>query len=510
MTQLLNVQMPVRDLPKVQIEQSGTNSTSSPNTGTGESFNSVLRSSLPKDGANKTQGNQNLTSQQQSGSTVSDTGHTPDDNGIANESLDSAILEFLNQFNIEPGQQHSPDALLLSQEQLMLFQQQLASLTDATSQAFAKLIQPNISKLENGNTSADQLGLASGAKSFSAQKAFFTDPAIQHALKATPQTITPQQEALMERIQTILNGGGEAGILSIKNVMAQDGSALRSQLFSSSAQLQTLTVEQTTTKVTLTSSEGFTALEDGVFAPTLRNKQQLSGVRHDTTQQFYDAKSQPGNILSEAANLSGNKQGDDMGQQPGSGFSQSTPFSSSPEAPNTFAMPIGSSTDPLTTQTLDFSKTTTVLPSGTMVQDQDVIQQLVERFRINQRQLDSKIQLKLHPVELGKMEIDLTVKEGSIRANVVAQSQHVQQILERNLSKLKTVLEQQGFNVEDITVTRESDMVGSFDLFDQQLNNSDSSQFLSKNDNSETNTPFILDEFQDSYIETNSGVNVKV
>ena len=166
------------------------------------------------------------------------------------------------------------------------------------------------------------------------------------------------------------------------------------------------------------------------------------------------------------------------------------------------------SLNPLTGQITDPTKTT-MLPSGTVVQDQEVIQQLVERFKVNRRQQNSKIQIKLHPVELGKMEIDLTVKEGSIRANVVAQSQHVQEILERNIAKLRSVLEQQGFNVEDITVTSGSETVGEFDLFEQQLPHRDTSNSLAKNNRSENHTPFSIDDTEENDNEVNSGVNVK-
>ncbi len=70
------------------------------------------------------------------------------------------------------------------------------------------------------------------------------------------------------------------------------------------------------------------------------------------------------------------------------------------------------------------------------------------------------------------------------------------------------MLEQQGFSVEEITVTSESDMVGEFELFDQQLSNGDS---YSQNNNktSEEQNSFIIDDFQTSFLDANSGVNVK-
>lgn len=111
------------------------------------------------------------------------------------------------------------------------------------------------------------------------------------------------------------------------------------------------------------------------------------------------------------------------------------------------------------------------LPSGTMVAEQEIFNQIVQRFNLTTRMQSSRINLKLHPAELGELKIDLTIKEGSIRANVHAQSQHVQEILERNMPKLRTVLEQQGFVVEDIVVSSKSETIGDFDLFGEQFSN---------------------------------------
>ena len=326
---------------------------------------------------------------------------------------------------------------------------------------------------------------------------------------SNPVSLTSQQQAFLERIQSIIANGQEAGTLSIKNIQPEQGASLRIRLDHFSSQIQTIEVntnrEQTSP---LINGDGFTALQEGVFAPTLRNRQQqLSGVRHDSNQQYYDAKTQVQNVMTESTNLSDNQKGDGM-NQPGSGFNQMSPLNASPETNNTFSMTNNTSLNALTGQVTDPTKAT-MLPSGMLVQDHEVIQQLVERFQINRRQMDSKIQLRLHPVELGKMEIDLTVKEGSIRANVVAQSQHVQEIVERNIAKLRSVLEQQGFNVEDITVTRSPETAGDADLFNQHLPNRDTSGFLAQNDRSEAHSPFNIDDPEEIDNETNTGLNVE-
>ena len=109
---------------------------------------------------------------------------------------------------------------------------------------------------------------------------------------------------------------------------------------------------------------------------------------------------------------------------------------------------------------------TITLPSGTLVNEHEVVNQLMQRFQMSARLQSSKINLRLHPAELGELKIDLTVKEGTIKASVFAQNQHVQEILERNMPRLRTTLEQQGFTVDEIVVSFKSDTAREFDLFD--------------------------------------------
>jgi flagellar hook-length control protein FliK len=103
-----------------------------------------------------------------------------------------------------------------------------------------------------------------------------------------------------------------------------------------------------------------------------------------------------------------------------------------------------------------------------MVSEQEVINQLMQRFQMTTRLQSSKINLRLHPAELGELKIDLTVKEGTIKASVFAQNQHVQEILERNMPKLRATLEQQGFTIDEIVVSFRSETAKEFDLFDGQ------------------------------------------
>ena len=123
----------------------------------------------------------------------------------------------------------------------------------------------------------------------------------------------------------------------------------------------------------------------------------------------------------------------------------------------------------------------TSLPPGTQVPAEELINHLVERFSINPRLQTSKISLNLNPAELGALKIDILVKGDSIKAHIAAGNQQIQETIEKNMPKLRTILEQQGFTVEDFKVTLESSNSSSNDFFQQQ--------FSSRQDSSPEATP---------------------
>lgn len=123
----------------------------------------------------------------------------------------------------------------------------------------------------------------------------------------------------------------------------------------------------------------------------------------------------------------------------------------------------------------------TSLPPGAQVPAEELINHLVERFSINPRLQTSKISLNLNPAELGALKIDILVKGDSIKAHIAAGNQQIQETIEKNMPKLRTILEQQGFTVEDFKVTLESSNSSSNDFFQQQ--------FSSRQDSSPRATP---------------------
>ncbi len=136
---------------------------------------------------------------------------------------------------------------------------------------------------------------------------------------------------------------------------------------------------------------------------------------------------------------------------------------------------------PQAVETTVDSVQTITLPSGVTVRENEVVRQFIDRFQINGRNLESRINIKLNPAELGEIEITLTVKEKAIKANVVAQSQITQGILEKNLDKIRAILEKQGFAIGELNIMAKDHTAAEFDLFGREFGQQQQDIFPRKN-----------------------------
>lgn len=151
-----------------------------------------------------------------------------------------------------------------------------------------------------------------------------------------------------------------------------------------------------------------------------------------------------------------------------------------------------------------------ILSSGNIVYEEDIMHQVVERFQIFKQQNDTRLTLKLHPAELGELQINLTVKEGSIKANVLAQSLQIQEIVERNLPKLRNSLAEQGFTIEEILVTTQSDSITDFNLFEQHLADRNNYTPTVREVKEPNSFNMVLEDAVEEAIGWTTGVNIKV
>jgi flagellar hook-length control protein FliK len=92
-------------------------------------------------------------------------------------------------------------------------------------------------------------------------------------------------------------------------------------------------------------------------------------------------------------------------------------------------------------------------PLGRTVTESQILDQVIGRMAVDRNHEASRMSIKLQPEELGRIEIDLTVEQGRIKAQIVAQSQQVQEVLERHLPRLREALEQQGLKLDQLQVS---------------------------------------------------------
>jgi len=319
-----------------------------------------------------------------------------------------------------------------------------------------------------------------------------------------------EKSALLAQLQQIIENSSETGIVSIKRgngINAANASPLLSA--STTAQQQ-----QVSTNTSSTLTEHLLAVNvDGMQKAGDATAEQINAQRQSTQQQYLDAKLSLQTSSDSADDTTEqNSSSSDQSSTSQSGQQVTTTAFSSTDNTGIFSVASTSTAQTTATTPLPTTDGTITLPSGTMVHENEVLQQIAERFQVGQRMTDTHINIKLHPAELGELKIDLTVKEGSIRAHVIAQSQQVQEIIERNMAKLKVSLEDQGFTLDEITVATQSDSVGQFDLFDGEL--AQQNEYAQGNSSRSQKISAALyqnEEFPDLPIENNqTGVNLTI
>lgn len=181
----------------------------------------------------------------------------------------------------------------------------------------------------------------------------------------------------------------------------------------------------------------------------------------------------------------------------------------SPEISTIFGQVLTSSASTITSQGTIQGQTVNILPSGNIVYDDKVINQINDQFKINGTETQQKINIRLNPVELGELKIEMTMKEDSVKVNVVTQSQQAQEILERNMPKLKAILEEKGLTIEDIMVSQETKTLSEFQLSEQDMGQNQSKQHSSGDDSNYAFSAQFNESIQDITNQTD-GISVTI
>lgn len=155
-------------------------------------------------------------------------------------------------------------------------------------------------------------------------------------------------------------------------------------------------------------------------------------------------------------------------------------------------------------------KTETIVMNGavatiqTEVTAKDVLDQIVTGMKVQVSEGKSNIVLQLNPENLGKIALSLSHEKGVITGQFVAESEAVKKVIESNLNQLKTQLQNQGIQVNDLKI-----VVGDSAAFfagEQEKGNGKESQ-ESKRSRRISNISNISSNFADTILEEDNKVN---
>jgi len=118
------------------------------------------------------------------------------------------------------------------------------------------------------------------------------------------------------------------------------------------------------------------------------------------------------------------------------------------------------------------------LPSGQQVAESQIFDQVVTRFVGSANGESGRMVLRLQPAELGSLKIELQIEGDRIRANLHAQTQQVQEVLERNLPQLRNALAEQGLKIDQfqVDVNKDQSQQQQFEQMAQQQQRQQSQQ----------------------------------
>lgn len=94
--------------------------------------------------------------------------------------------------------------------------------------------------------------------------------------------------------------------------------------------------------------------------------------------------------------------------------------------------------------------------ASAQVTDSQIFDQVVTHLSGSDKGDMGRMVLRLHPAELGALRIELLVEGDRVRANLHAQTQQVQEVLERNLGQLRSALAEQGLKIDHFQVSSDT------------------------------------------------------
>ena len=106
-------------------------------------------------------------------------------------------------------------------------------------------------------------------------------------------------------------------------------------------------------------------------------------------------------------------------------------------------------TDQILNESMVQAEDTSYLPIDTM----DLIEQFAENVKVTVAENASSMEMQLNPENLGKVYLQISSEQGSVRAQIAASNEAVKAALETQVAELRETLEQSGIKVDSIEVT---------------------------------------------------------
>jgi len=98
------------------------------------------------------------------------------------------------------------------------------------------------------------------------------------------------------------------------------------------------------------------------------------------------------------------------------------------------------------------SESTGTVNNTTTVNQSSLLNQVSEKVNFAINRGESKVTIQLNPPELGKINVNLTMRNNQLQAVMVAESVQVKNILDLNMNQLKVALEGQNIEVDKVSV----------------------------------------------------------
>ena len=354
-----------------------------------------------------------------------------------------------------------------------------------------------------------------------ADKSVSHPPLISAFLKGQPDIIFRGQPSSTEQPSILL---GE-----LQKLISQNNDSLKMDISFESRMTSRKTIGylvhpaiQENPAAQISSNEILNKVNDGSVAATVLNSPEIlsqsmkeplrNSIRENLHEMVSNSKStvHEKNTVNNNSLLQQNSNSSDNGtlQQQSLNTSQNSTAVSTEQSPNSsFASQfheIGSS-QPTETVKMGASPS----PHLNFVRDQEIINQIVERFSVHSRLRTSRLSLQLNPAELGELKIEVIVKGDVLKANIYAQTHKAGEIIDKNIHRLRELLENQGISVEDLNVSFKSDNIDDFTSQHGQLFQ-DQTKFLKAQNKPTTTSKFEIEETLLTDADDQSGVNLTI